>query len=148
MPEDQRSFFEQLRDVPLVSSSEVTTQWVAIASQREPWRFMPADDFLGELTGVVSAFLREVPRDGARRPNLLELAARRHGSFRRRQGMPGAALAEESNMLLEAFFAVLAENGVSEAMAEAIVALLGRNLRLIRRSMSAGYLDGPSCPRS
>jgi len=147
MQEDQRSFFEQLRDVPLVTSAEVIGQWRALASQRDPWRSMPPDDVLGELTGVVSAFLREVPRHDDIRPDLLELSARRHGSFRRRQGATAQALADESNMLAEAFRELLACSGVSETMAEGIIGLLGRDLRLVRRAVSAGYLDGPSCPR-
>jgi hypothetical protein len=148
MQEDQRSFFEQLRDVPLITSAELIGQWRALASQRDPWQSMPADDVLGELTGVVSAFLREVPRYDDFRPNLLELAARRHGSFRRRQGVTAPALTDESNILVEAFREVLERSDVSEIMAEAILVFLSRDLRLVRRAMSAGYLDGPSCPRS
>jgi hypothetical protein len=148
MREDQRSFFEQLRDLPLVTSTDVISQWRAIACQRDPWHSMPPDDVLGELTGVMSAFLREVPRHDDLRPNLLELAARRHGSFRRRQGMATPALADESDMLVEAVRGVLARAGVSETMADAIIALFGSDLRLVRRATSAGYLDGPSCPRS
>ena len=147
MQEDRRSFFEQLRDVPLVTSPEIVGQWAAIAYQREPWRSMPLDDLLGELPSVASALLREVPRGDGQEPTLLELCARCHGSFRRRQGVAAPALSQESNMLAETLRVVLQRHGVSDAMAADVVLLIGRDLRLVRRAMSAGYLDGPSCPR-
>jgi hypothetical protein len=145
MQEDSRSFFEQLRDVPLVTSADSLAQWASIARQREPWRSMPADDLLGELSAVVSVMLREVPRHEEPRPNFLELIARSHGSFRRRQGLPASTLTEEATMLGEAFHSVLQCHGVSEIVAEAVAAFLDRDLRLVHLAMSAGYMDGPSC---
>jgi hypothetical protein len=97
---------------------------------------------------VVAVILREVPRHDEPRPDLLELLARSHGSFRRRQGIAAPALIDEANMLAEALRVVLERRGVSDSVAGAVVTLLGRDLRLVRRSMSAGYLDGPSCRRS
>lgn len=147
MQEDRRSFFEQLRDVPVVTSPEIVGQWAVIACQREPWRSMPLDDLLGELPLVASALLREMPRHDDQQPTLLELCARSHGSFRRRQGVPAPVLTQESNMLGETLRAVLQSHGVSDAMADDLVALIGRDLQLVRRAMSSGYSDGPSCPR-
>jgi hypothetical protein len=147
MQQDQRSFFEQLRELPVVASTEVIAEWIRIAQQREPWRSMPLDDLLGELSGVASALLQEVPRHDDHQPSILELIARSHGCFRRRQSVAAFTVAEEAGMLGDALRGVLLQDGVSESMAEGVVEMFRRDLRLIRRTMCAGYSDGPSCER-
>jgi hypothetical protein len=148
MQDDRRSFFEQIHHAPLFTTAALAEQWASIARRREPWRSMPLDDLLGELRAVISVMLRAVPVRDDRIPRRLELCGRIHGSFRRRQGIGVAAVTDESIMLLEALQDILQRHGASAGIVEAVIAHLGRDLHLVRRAMSAGYLDGPSCPRA
>ena len=148
MQDDSRSFFEQLHHAPLFTTAELAEQWASIARRREPWRSMPLDDLLGELTSVISIMLGEGPGPDDRPPRRLELSARTHGSFRRRQGIGVSAVTDESIMLLEALQDILQRHGASAGIVEAVIAHLGRDLHLARHAMCAGYLDGPSCPRA
>ena len=147
MADDPRTFFEQLRELPTVGSGEVAAEWSAMARRSEPWRSMPLDDLVGELPDVIAVLLREVPSDRDLRPRALELFARRHGSFRRRQPMAATALEEEVRMLGDALGAVLRRAGASAFVAEGVVTMMGRELHLVRRAVCAGYLAGPSCER-
>jgi hypothetical protein len=147
MREDRRTFFEQLREIPVVSSTEIVAEWVAIALRSEPWRSMPLDDLLGELPRITSVLLEEVSRRDLQRTSILELEARSHGSFRRRQLVGQPALTEEASILGDAMRAVLRRGGASEVVTEGVAAMMSRDLSLIRRAMCAGYSDGPCCDR-
>jgi len=147
MRDDRQSFFEQLREVALVTPSDIVDEWTAIARRSEPWRSMPLDDLVGELPAVLTALFREERWSEHQNPNLLELRARSHGSFRRRQGIAAPALTEESVMLTAALRAVLEFLGASESTSHDVVALIERDLGLVTRSANAGYFDGPSSPR-
>jgi len=147
MQDEYQAFFERLRDVSSITSVDVAREWSSIARRRDPWRSMPLDDLLGELNAVIAVMLREVSRHDEHEPSLLELVARSHGSFRRRQAIARESLTDEAIMLAEAFRAMLDRRGASRILADAVIAFLDRDLRLVRRATSAGYSDGPVCLR-
>lgn len=101
----------------------VLAEWRDLV-RREPWAALRPDRLMDSLPEMLPRLLR---RAAAGTPHLdddlSEFIARQHGYYRRGDGVPLAAIAEEWNHLKRACWKVLVDKGVS---AERAVAALQR----------------------
>ena len=96
---------------------EVLAEW-RLLLRHEPWANIRPDRLMDSFPEVLPRILR-LAGEGATRVDeeLSEFIAREHGYFRRDDGVPLAALAEEWSHLKRACWKVLLEKGVSEPRA-------------------------------
>jgi hypothetical protein len=104
-------------DILLARIDDVISEWRSLV-HREPWARIPPARLVDSFPEILPKLFRDA-RDGARHVSkeLSELIAEAHGSFRREDGIPLGAVAEEWIQIKHACRHVLHRHGLSEAEA-------------------------------
>ena len=104
-------------DILLGRIDDVIAEWRALV-EREPWSRIPPVRLVDSFAEILPKLFRDA-RDGAQHvgKELSELIADAHGSFRRQDGIPLGAVADEWIQVKHACRNVLERHGISEVEA-------------------------------
>jgi hypothetical protein len=99
----------------------VLAEWRALIA-REPWAGLSPSRLMNGLPEILPPLLREAERGATRvSPELAEQITEAHGQYRRDDGVPLAALAEEWNYVKRACWKVMQREHVDPATMSAVL---------------------------
>jgi len=111
-------------DTLLGAIDSVIGEWRSLV-EGEPWATIPRARLVDSLPEILPKLIRLASRGEPEvDADLRELIARSHGFFRRQDGVPLAAVAEEWNHVKRACWKVLQREGVDPARASGVIARL------------------------
>jgi hypothetical protein len=99
----------------------VLAEWRALASQ-EPWSNMKVSRLMNGLPEILPKLFREAESGRTHvSPELAELITEAHGHFRRDDGIPLPAVAEEWNLVKRACWKVMQQTGLDPIIMSAVL---------------------------
>jgi len=135
--------FDGFDDLPINAEFTLLRWWTLLEDQR-PWSDMLADDALGMMRFLIREVLNEArdPDTEYRRGRLI-VAARGHGTFRRRQCCGLVQLEQEFETLVEALREELRLGGLGKSVVRDALLLLADDIAAARVAAVTAWRQTP-----